>query len=176
MINQHILPAFRVHRHSMGCSAISVEVGWGSLAKFSVMGIDLETVQVFLFESFTEWILVAGESLSKSQSYLEQWIPCVAKNWTSPAGKEYSTHVLRGLCPLLLLWHAEGDGTPIQAFGITYSLLKGKVVVSLAFGLCTTGHTLGMEEAAVNWATGVQSGGSDNYTDHNEDLVWTNQL
>lgn len=31
MINQHILPAFRVYRHSMGCSAISGEVGWGTL-------------------------------------------------------------------------------------------------------------------------------------------------
>lgn len=38
MINQHILPALRVHRHRMGCSAISREVGWGSpVAKSSVL-------------------------------------------------------------------------------------------------------------------------------------------
>lgn len=63
------------------------------------------------------------------------------------------------------------DGILIWAFGITYSLLEGRAVVSLTFGLCTTGHALGVEEEAVNWATGVQSEGSDNYTDHNEDLV-----
>lgn len=31
MINQHMLPAIRVHRHSMEWSTISGEVGWGTL-------------------------------------------------------------------------------------------------------------------------------------------------
>lgn len=153
MINQHVLPAFRVHRHSVGCSAVNGEEGkrqnfwlWGLLWrqwKFSYLGACWGTLCSWGFTVPSPELLVAldptgCESLDLS-CRKALFYPCPA--WPLPCP---------GAVGCRRLWY------PPWAFSIPSQRRSGTFTVFWT----VQPPALRVQGECVNWATDVHSGGA----------------
>lgn len=105
---------------------------WGTppMEKCSVMGVGLETMQVFLFDSLLSSCRFTVQLL---ELLVALYCTCCKKKWSYLLRANVLYTFPTWPLPCLSAVTCRRSGTPKWAFGLTYFLLKGRAAVSLAF-------------------------------------------